>query len=130
MAAGGTAVSGTLLQLHNGCSDHALAIDLPSPFSCTEDKQQMQLTLLTLFWHSPSLFRHCWGNKLLVGISIWLCIAFKHLGTVLSTETKMQSSSLQLPLLPNAEFVSPIIPQSYMPEETWCTDTASKAHHC
>lgn len=31
----------------------------------------MQLTLLTLFWHPPSLFRHCWGNKLLVGISIW-----------------------------------------------------------
>lgn len=56
MAAGGTAVSGRLLQLHNGCSDHALAIGLTSPFSCTECKQYIQLTLLTLL---ASSVPHC-----------------------------------------------------------------------
>lgn len=129
MAAGGAAVSGRLLQLHNGCSDHALAIDLASPFSCTEHKQYIQLTLLTLFWHPLSLISHCWGNKLFVCISIRLCVAFKHLGTV-PAQTKIQATSLQLSLLPNADFVSPILLQSHTAEEMWCTGTASKAHLC
>lgn len=86
MAAGGTAASGRLLQLHNGCSDSALAVDLASPFSCTELKKYTQLTLLALFWHSLFLFSRCWGNKLLVGISTLLCVAFKHLGTLFYTD--------------------------------------------
>lgn len=82
MAAVGTAVRGKLLQLHNGCSDHALAIDLAFRFSCTEYKQYIQLTLLTLSWHPVSLLIYSRGNKLLMGVSIQLCVAFKHLGTV------------------------------------------------